>query len=189
MAATRLRKKQLCPPGLLPGMLCVIPLLLMTCRLSFQHIFFHYKIRMEECAKYHSQGNQGCPNGFSDKEIAEYGSYHRAAEKEQQHLSMLLQFGTMRLVLGMQVPHLFCQADSDLSDMIRGKRRGHGNALCLAKGIILHRRNKINGYLGDLYRRRFRYQAQAQHCKHFYRNQKGIPTYRQTVLNRIWKQL
>ena len=83
----------------------------------------------------------------------------------------------------------FSEADADLADVVGDEGRGHGDALGLAEGVILHGGEEVYDDLRYLHRRGIGDAAQYQHRGHFNEYEHGVPAYKKAVLYRIGEQL
>ena len=162
---------------------------LMSRRLGFYQVLFRGQVRMEQDAEQDTQGQQQHPQGLSQEQTAADGTDDRAAHKVHQHQEMLVQLLPVGLVGVPEVAQLHGQANADLAHMVGGEGGGHGRALSLPEGIILHGSNKIDGHLGNLHRGRLRQESQHQHHHHFDGDQQRIPPHGQMSFDGVGQQL
>lgn len=119
---------------------------------------------MEQDGKQNGQRQKQHENGLPLHQAAQDGSCHPAGNKYQQHPQMGAHARQMRPV---PVAQGFTKGHAGLAQMIGTEGGGHGDALGLAEGIILHGADEVDGDLGNLKRRRFRQQPQKYHRQHF----------------------
>ena len=71
--------------------------------------------------------------------------------------------------------HELACGDADLPDVIGAEGRGHGYALRLTEGVVLHGADEIHHHLRYLVRRALRQQCEEHHRRHFHDDEQRVP--------------
>lgn len=100
-----------------------------------------------------SQGEQGDPDGLSQQQAAENCADGGAEQERDKYFGVGKKLFMIGLMACVQALCLVGKSYTHLPDMVGDKGGGHGDALGLAEGIVLHGGDKVDGNLGDLYRR------------------------------------
>lgn len=155
----------------------------------FEEFLFRGEVGVQEGDEDDCEGEDGHPDGLAGYEAAEHRAHHRADGEEEQHARVARPLFAVGLVRASAVVQLLGEADADLADVVGDEGRGHGDALGLAEGVILHGGEEVYDDLGYLHRRGIGDAAQDQHRGHFNEYEHGVPAHKKAVLYRIGEQL
>lgn len=149
---------------------------------------FGGQVGVEQAGEDDAQGNNGQPDGLPHQQVAEDGAHNHARGEEKQHPGVGGQLSPVGLVAGMAVAQLLGQTHANLADVVGGEGGGHGDALGLPEGVVLHGGDEVDHHLGDLGGSGLGHKAQRQHRGHLNEHENGVPPDGKTVLDGVGGQ-
>lgn len=129
--------------------------------------FFFFQICVKQIDEHNCQRDKRGKEGFPLITVTQINGKNAADDKCREHTNMTEHSSKEIYVF---IAQRFIKGDSGLTNMVGAECRGHGNALRLAKRIVLHGADKVNEYLRNLIRGAFRQIGEENDNQHLNEN-------------------